>query len=424
MDQKFYIETYGCRVNQCESQAIKEGWRKAGFILVNEPEKADYIIVNSCAITARAERNARNALNRLRKLAPAAAIILTGCAAQFYTDFNPRKNAPWTAPDICINQEEKGKLLSGPDLSGPREFFPALYASSRARPVVKVQDGCTQRCAYCIVPQTRGVPRSLPPEAIWKQCRTLAEQGYGELVISGINLRQYAGNFWVMLRELEEKLAGESAGDVRLRLSSIDPAMLTDEAVDVLGQSRMLCRHLHLSLQHAAPDILDRMGRKHYRLENISSTLQKLREFWPVMGLGADFILGFPGETEADVEFLLDSISRLPLTYAHVFPYSRRQGTRAAGMPGQLPGKEKESRTELIRQAIAKKQQAFLENQLELPLVHMAFERQAGGYWYGVNEFYTQCAMPRKGCSSSQALVPGRPAEIRGGKLILAAKGM
>lgn len=418
MEQKFYIETYGCRVNQCESQAIIEGWQRSGYELTAHAEDADYIIINSCAITARAERDARNALTRLRKLAPRAFIILTGCAAQFYMDFQPRKNAPWTRPDICIPQTEKSGLLGGPQSAAPAELFPLIRSGNRARPVVKIQDGCTQHCTYCIVPQTRGRPHSMKPADILDQCRQLAAEGFGELVISGINLRQYAGNFWQMVSWLDNELAEEFAPGLRLRLSSLDPSMLTAEAVDVLGNSRLLCPHLHLSLQHASPTVLAAMGRKHYTLDSVAESLQRLRTFWPVMGLGADFIVGFPGETDDDVNTLLGFITSFPLTYAHVFPYSRRQGTKAAALPGQLPRKIKEARAQMAREAVARKQLLFLEKQLGLPVVNMVVERRSGEFWHGVNEYYSPCQMARDAVER-QPMLGGRPQMLKDGILTL-----
>ena len=414
---KFYLVTFGCKVNQYETQSLREAWLAQGGVECNAPALADVVCVNSCAITSKGERDARNAVFKLRREAPTARLILTGCAARLFADYKPRPGAIWAAPDLLVPQEEKSRLLNGPwtdldgDLDGdsaaqapavallaapPAEAaaptsapaspaaaaqsaFPPFQISAfkRARPVLKVQDGCAHRCTYCIVPSTRGKPRSRPVEEIVLEARRLLQAGHTEIMVSGINLGQYGrdadtGDFWSLLRTLDAALAPEFAGQARLRISSLEPGQLDQHGLDALLACRMLCPHLHISLQHGSQAVLKRMGRGHYTPAMLEDAVNALSAHWPVMGLGADIIAGFPGETEDDMRRLLELIERLPMSYAHVFPYSRRPGTAADRFDGQIAHSLKLERAARLRDAVARKQQAFLAEQLKLPRMLVA----------------------------------------------------
>lgn len=417
----FYLETFGCKVNQHESQALREAWQELGGNECFNPEQAEYICINSCAITGKAERDARNAVNRFKKKAPQARIILTGCAAQFFEDFVPRKNANYAKPDVCVEQKFKDSLLAGPwahSANTKKKNIPC--SCTRARPVIKIQDGCTQKCSYCIVPSTRPVLESASPENILAQCRGLLANGFGELMLSGINLRLYGrdkpgyGDFWDLLRYLVLGLEAEFGKIARLRISSLEPAMLTEKALETLASSQMICRHLHLSLQHASTDVLRRMGRGHYTAGSVLAFLENIATFWPVAGIGADIIAGFPGETEDDLSTLLDFIKESPLSYAHVFPYSRRQNTPAQSFPGQIPLKIKNERAALIREEVAKKKRDFWQKLLSMDYMHVAPELeqncQPNGLIRGVNEYYAPCIISAE--HAGQGLVKVMPVEV------------
>lgn len=397
---KFFIDTHGCKVNQYESQALAERWSRLGGERCERPEDADYIIINTCAITSHAERDGRNALYKFKRQAPQAKVIYTGCAAQFFQDFKPRKKANWAAPDLCLPQKDKMLLLRGPNLLGEGAEEYSLLSCNRGRPVVKVQDGCSQNCAYCIVPQTRGKPRSATPEQILDQMRRLLASGYSELVISGINLRQYGkdrpeyGDFWQLMSFLDQSLAGEFP-HARLRISSLEPSQLSDSSLDILLDLKLVCPHIHLSLQHVAPNILKKMARGHYNGQMILDALAKIRKEWPVFGLGADIIAGFPGEGEAEFGLLLDFVEELPLTYAHVFPFSARQGTVAKNLPGQITRKVKCARAAIIRERVDIKKRKFWRQLLNRELMCVSPDLAPKGNSTiarrGVNEFYVPC---------------------------------
>ena len=452
---KFHLLTFGCKVNQYESQSLREAWQRQGGEECDDPSVADVVCVNSCAITAKGERDARAALLRLRRTAPQARLVLTGCAAQLPGVLAPvrRRNAQQPRPtvDYIIPQADKARLLDAlmpfPAEGGQQvphaaanaaQTFPpfAIDGFRRARPVLKVQDGCEHRCTYCIVPLTRGRSRSRDPQAVLAEARRLLRAGHAEIMVSGINLRQYGrdkpefGDFWSLLVWLDRELAPEFAGKARLRISSLEPGQLDARGVDSLLSCRLVCPHLHISLQHASPHMLRRMGRGHYRAETLQDAVRALAAQWPIMGLGADIILGFPGETEADVDCLLDFVAATPFSYAHVFPYSVRPGTAAAAFAGHIAPQEKQERARRVREAVARQQAVFRQAQLALPAMLLAADvsegqgtRKTAGV-RGVNEFYVPCrlltpvpAMPLSG------LVPVRPTGLDAAGLLVEPAG-
>ena len=430
---KFHFVTFGCKVNQYETQALREAWTAQGGTECDSPDAADVICINSCAITARGERDARNAVFRVRRDAPRARVLLTGCAARLVAGQTSGRDA---APDAVVVQEAKSRLLAGPaaladgltDTPDDGAIFPPFEISGfrRARPVLKVQDGCRHRCTYCIVPLTRGPCRSRDPFDAVREARRLLEAGYAELMISGINLRQYGrdkpeyGDFWSLLQRLDAALAPEFAGRARLRISSLEPSQLDARGLDILRGCRMVCPHLHISLQHASPAVLRRMGRGHYTADMLERAVETLHAHWPVMALGADLLLGFPGEREEDVRLLLDFIERMPFSYAHVFPYSRRPGTAADAMDGHLPQQLKQERAARVRAAVAERQRVFREAQLRLPRMLAAPEAPATGGgrsgrpFKGVNEYYVPCLLPPEAAraAAEHRLIPVRPLEL------------
>ncbi len=426
-----FFVTFGCKVNQYETEAVREAWAKMGAVECHDPALADIVLVNSCAITGRAERDARNALIRLEREAGGALLLLTGCAARLVAGFTPRRGAPRPFADRVIVQERKEDLCRPGYITAlleqaarlketgrarnaameaspmrPRELagrpWPALetVACKRSRPVLKVQDGCTHRCTYCIVPYTRGPHVSRSRDAVTAEAAVLLED-HAELMISGVNLGQYGrdhpeyGTFWDLLEHLDAALAPRFAGRRRLRVSSLEPSQLDDRGCSVLTSSRLTAPHLHVSLQHASSSVLRRMGRGHYSAADLTRALERLRAAWSVMGLGADILVGFPGETAADVDTLCRFIEDSPFTYAHVFPYSRRPGTPAADFPDQLTRAEKAARARVVRAVAAAKARAFWERQAaeaELDIVLDACEgSQVPGRVHGVAACYTPC---------------------------------
>ena len=438
----FFLLTFGCKVNQYETEVIREAWTRLRGQESPDARSASLICINSCAITAKGERDARSALYRMRRQNPEAVIVLTGCAARL---FPLQKGKMQAFPDIIIDQSEKARLLEenwlahilqgekpSPEIVPKASPLFSISQYNRARPILKVQDGCTHRCTYCIVPQMRSTPYSRPPSDILSEAESLFSKGYSELVISGINLKQYGidrpeyGTLIDLLAFLDRSLACEFP-NARLRLSSVEPSELTPKALDFFSSSSLLVPHLHLSLQHASQDILRRMGRGHYTCENLARQIEAISSFWPVFGLGADIIVGFPGESREDHEKLLDFCHAMPFTYAHVFPYSPRPRTPAASFPDHVPHPLKMERAEEARMLFHKKKRLFYERLLRekvsLSVVPDDLARDSRKYVRGISEYYATCLLEHGRPESPHALLKVTPKELLEEGLLVVPEG-
>ncbi len=433
MSFSFHITTLGCKVNQYESHALREAWLRRGLREAADPAQAEVLFINSCAVTARAVADLRAAVRRLHRAAPEARIILTGCAAEVL--HKELSDLPGVA--AVMGQSGKGALLSVsslPDIvslaekGGESVAYPpfALSGYDRSRALLKIQDGCSHGCAYCIVPQARGKARSRPFNEALQEAQRLLHNGFREIVISGVNLRQFTlhaeppGDFWDFLLRLDAALAPEWRGRARLRLSSLEPGQLHAKALDALAASALVTPHLHLSLQSGSPSVLRRMGRGHYDPAGLPDFFSGLRTIWPIFGLGADILTGFPGETEDEFAQGLELCAALPLSYAHVFPYSRRPGTRAASMPDQVAAQVKKERAARLRSMVNEKKDAFLRSLLQAPRLHVVFEERKGqGPARGLCEYYADCRMSVAAEVAPRLLVPVRPLAVAKGLLLV-----
>jgi threonylcarbamoyladenosine tRNA methylthiotransferase MtaB len=392
--QLFFLATQGCKVNQYESQAIREAWLSAGLVETGDPALADIVLINSCAVTERAILDLAKLARGFAATAPKPWIAIAGCAVE--ADSERIRALPGV--DEVVAQKNKAGLTSLNHLAPSQPEgtpFPALNISdyNRARAVLKVQDGCSHGCTYCIIPSTRGASVSREPGTVIAEAERLLAAGIRELSLCGINLRQYGRDlsprrdFWDLLAAVDQALSPRWAGRARLRIGSLEPADLHAKALETLAASRLMCPHLHLSLQSGSPAVLRRMGRGHYGPDEIFAFLDGLKTIWPVFGLGADFITGFPGETDAHFEETLDVVARLPLTYAHVFPYSERPGTPAATFAHAVPGHLRRERAKRLREVVAEKRAAFLQTLIERESMNVILEDDN----HGVNEFYVDC---------------------------------
>lgn len=434
----FTLITHGCKVSQYESQSLREAWAAHGC-RETDISGAATVCLSTCAVTANAVADARAAVRRAHRDNPDAAIIVTGCAAQVMGD--EFRNLPGVR--LVVPQQDKARLLHplgpSPDAGAAPATETAAYPPfavtdyDRSRAVLKVQDGCSHHCTYCIVPLTRGPARSREQRETVAEARRLLAAGFRELVLNGINLAQYGRDsaephdFWDLVALLEKELAPEWAGAARIRLSSLEPGQLGPKALDVLGGSRLTVPHLHLSLQSGSRDVLRRMGRGHYDPGILHGFCRDLETIFPHFGLGADFLSGFPGETEADAAETEALCRALPFTYAHVFPYSRRPGTPAAAWQDQVDAKTRKARAAGLRNIFAAKKHAFLERCLTLPRMTVACESATdaeGKPLGGVNEFYAECrfepgSVPDAGMH--RLLVAAKPVRIEGEELVVAA---
>ncbi len=388
--QLFFLTTQGCKVNQYESQAIREALVADGLMETHDPSLADIVLINSCAVTERAVLDLSKLVKGFAAASPKPWIVVAGCAVEADRD----RILALGLVDEVVAQKDKAALTA---MGAPSAAFPALSISgyNRARGVIKVQDGCSHGCTYCIIPSTRGRSVSRPPAEVVAEAARLLESGIREISLCGINLRHYGRDlpgktdFWDLLAEVDQALSPRWAGRARLRLGSLEPGDLNSKALSTLAASRLMSPHLHISLQSGSPEVLRRMGRGHYGPQEIFDFLDRLRAIWPVFGLGADLIAGFPGETQRHADETLDVVRRLPLSYAHVFPYSERPGTPAARFKDAVPGHVRRERAKVLRQEVALQRAAFLRGLLQLPAMSVALEE--GGT--GMNEFYVECSV-------------------------------
>lgn len=360
------ILTFGCRLNAFESEVMRGHAEAAGM--------TDAIIVNSCAVTAEAERQVRQSIRRARRENPAANIVVTGCAAQI----DPDKYAAMAEVDRVIGNEEKLKAetwaLSGAetprvsvnDIMNVRETAPHLIAGfeGRARAFVEIQQGCDHRCTFCIIPFGRGNNRSVPIGVIVDQVRLLVAEGYREIVLTGVDITDYGKDLpgTPRLGEMIKRLLTLVPALPRLRLSSVDPAEIDDALLALIADEPRLMPHFHISVQSGDDLILKRMKRRHSRAD-IEAFVDKVRRLRPDAVFGADIIAGFPTESDAAFANSVSLVDGCGLTWLHVFPYSERPGTPAAQMP-QLPGDIRKARAAELRAAGEAQVQGFLDSQI------------------------------------------------------------
>lgn len=330
------IVTFGCRLNAYESEAMRRLAAEAGLV--------DAVIVNTCAVTAEAERQARQAVRRLRRERPSARLIVTGCAAQI----DPARWAAMPEVSQVLGNAEKlrreswglpDRIVVG-DVMAVRETASHLVEGfeGRARAFVQVQQGCDHRCTFCVIPYGRGNSRSVPAGAVVDEARRLAANGYPELVLTGVDLTAWGGDLpgKPTLGQLVRRLLALVPELKRLRLSSLDPVEIDETLWRLLAEEERLMPHLHLSIQAGDDLTLKRMKRRHSRADALAAC-RRAQGLRPGIALGADLIAGFPTETEAMFQRTLDLVGEAGLDYLHVFPYSARPGTPAARMP-QLDG--------------------------------------------------------------------------------------
>jgi len=362
------IITFGCRLNAFESEVMRGHARAAGL--------NDAIIVNTCAVTAEAERQARQAIRKARRHNPGARIIVTGCAAQIAAD----SFAAMPEVDRVIGNAEKLRAESFADAAGDRVHVDDIMAArglaeetaphlitgfdDRARAFVQVQNGCDHRCTFCIIPYGRGNSRSVPVGAVVEQARLLVEAGYREIVLTGVDITSYGADLpgRPTLGQLARRLLALVPDLPRLRLSSIDAVEVDADLLDLIATEPRLMPHLHLSLQAGDDMILKRMKRRHTRKDAVDFC-SRVRALRPDMVFGADLIAGFPTETEAMFRRTLDIVGDCGLTWLHVFPYSARPGTPAARMP-QLPKTVRKERAARLRDAGAAAATRYLASRI------------------------------------------------------------
>ena len=363
--------TLGCRLNQVESQEMRALVERAGYRAVDDGEAANVYVVNTCTVTSRADFSDRQAIRRIIRANPDALVVVTGCLAQ--TD--PDALARMPGVDLVLGNQEKYRLpeLLGslvrrerPDMRVGRiadarhvPSAPVTRMSGRSRAFLKVQDGCQHRCAFCIVPAARGRSRSQEPKVLMEQVEALVEAGYGEITLTGVDIGHYGWDLVprTSLAALVAKLA-EVGGLRWLRLSSVLPAYFTPELIHAVTTIPVVAPHLHLPLQSGSDRVL-RLMRRPYNTAMYRALVERLAAIIPDLGLGADVIVGHPGESESDFEATMALVEETPLSYLHVFAYSDRKGTEAAKMGDRVAAAVIRGRSARLRALGDEKSLAF-----------------------------------------------------------------
>ena len=384
----YIISTLGCKVNQVETQAMEALLHEHGHRRADPGETADAVIVNSCAVTAESGRKTRQTIRRLAEENPGAVIAVSGCYSQLEPEkvkelgaavvFGAADRVKFVeAVERAVSEGEESEWLDKPF---ERRVFEELRAGAlegRTRAMLKIQDGCHNFCSYCIIPYTRGRLRSLPLERAAAESARLAAEGFRELVLTGIEVASYGVDLPGRpgLADVIEAVAALS-GDMRIRLGSLEPTVITDEFCERTAALKKLCPHFHLSLQSGCDRTLKAMNRK-YNTEEFFAVTERLRKYFPGCALTGDLITGFPGETEEDHAETLRFIEKCRFAALHVFPYSRRPGTRADAMPGQLTAAVKSRRAAEVQAVADRMRSAYLRENLGKEL-EVLFESSEG----------------------------------------------
>ena len=375
--QRFHVHNFGCRASQADGAALEAALADRGLRAVPSAAEAELVVLNSCTVTAFADDDVRKEVRRVHRENPDARILVTGCYAQRAPEeLAVLPGVAWVVgnshkiqiPDIVgasLEAPYHGEIRVG-DIFAQTDFLSAPVedaSGDRTRPNLKIQDGCNNRCSFCIIPFVRGRSRSAPLATVLAQVRNLAER-YREVVLSGINLgrwgRESGGS--MRLADLIRTLLAETAIE-RLRLSSVEPMDWSDDLLALVASSARIAKHIHAPLQSGSDSVLRRMHRK-YRPRHYEDRIRKARAWMPDAAIGADVMVGFPGETEQEFEESREFIENLPFTYLHVFTYSERPGTPAAERADQVPMEVRKDRNRILRELGARKNLDFRQSML------------------------------------------------------------
>ena len=411
---KIAFYTLGCKANQFETQALERLFTEKGHDVVPFESYADVYVVNTCTVTAMSDRKSRAAARRCKKQNPNARLILCGCYAQV----KDQEAKEACGADAVIGTSDKSRIVAiaeelAPDgvtdlwHSAPPLFdmLPAGGLSGRTRALLKVQDGCKNFCTYCLIPFARGPERSMPFDLAVEEARRLEVEGYREIVLTGIEISAYGRDLPGRpdLITLIEALC-KAAPACRIRLGSLEPRTVTEDFARRCAALPNLCPHFHLSLQSGCDKTLQAMNR-HYTAAEYKTACDLLRQYMPLCGLTTDLIVGFPGETEEDFRQSLELVASCGLGKVHVFPYSRRQGTRAATMPGQLSQAEKADRSRRAIEVCRELERRDLEARVG-KVYPVLFEQEEDGFFTGHIPEY--CLVKAKGQDLYNQVLPVR----------------
>ena len=398
------FHTLGCKVNQYDTQAMLERFRAAGYLVVPFDDEADVYVVNTCTVTGTGDRKSLQIARRLKREHPDSEVVLAGCLAQ-----RRGEELLETGARLIIGTQRRGEVValledavqrgvqlcavSDLTLETPFELLSIADQEEHTRAILKIQEGCNNRCTYCVIPSVRGPIRSRPVADIAEEAARLAEAGYAELVLTGIHLTSYGRDLpeGTLLDAIEA--VQNTPGVKRIRLGSLEPTVATEAFAAKLAAMDKVCPQFHLALQSGSDGVLRRMARR-YNTAQYLTAVDNLRRAFPTCALTTDILTGFPGETEDEYEETRAMIRRVGYARIHVFPFSPREGTPAATMPGQLPNAEKERRARALIALGRETSEAYRRGWLNQTAEVLLEEQTTDGSWLGYTPEYIQVTVP------------------------------
>ncbi len=408
---KVFFITFGCKVNQCETESLKTSFKKSNYEISDNMNFADIVVINSCTVTEYGDSDVLSTLRKVRKKLPSAIIVMTGCypqankdsveklsEADIITGTKNRSEIPVLVAEYIENHSKKTDI---PEYTR-NDFFENLdfpVFGNNTRTFMKIQDGCNQFCTYCIIPYARGRCRSRSLDSIRTEAENSARTGKKEIVLTGINLAFYGMEYGISLADAVEACA-EVDGIERIRLGSLEPEKMSDDLLKRLSAVEKLCPHFHLSLQSGCNRTLRAMNR-HYTAEEYSALTQKIRSFFPECSFTTDVMVGFPEETEEDFRESVEFVRKTGFSRVHVFRYSRRKGTPADRMSGQISQSVKSRRASEMTKAVKQSESEYLKS-LVGKTVKVLFEREnCTEFHRGYAPDYTLIKIPRENSEKS-----------------------
>lgn len=429
--EKVAIVTLGCRVNQYESDALAHAFERLGYDIARNRKEADIIVVNTCCVTKTSESKSRRVIRHLHTENANARIVVTGCYSQkaghellnipgvsLVTGNGEKETLPQRVKNLDFRQIpclDVGNILT-------RHTFPnasvKIKETNRVREYLKIQDGCEQFCTYCIVPYVRGPVVSRPYDDILAEARSIDERGFKELVLTGIHTGFYGKDLPddINLVSVLKGLLKET-NIRRIRLSSLEPKEVSDELIELVAENDRLCNHFHIPLQSGDNEVLQKMGRPYTREEYIALTKRIYRAI-PDAAISADIIVGFPGETDGAFENTIDVLGNAEFSFIHSFPYSPREGTKAAIFPNRVPGDLKERRQKLLLQLGDFYKYRFAERHIWQPLEVLVENKDRNGYYQGHTDNFLLVKFPAETKSLAGKMVKVKALKNDGGVLI------
>lgn len=387
------FHTFGCKLNYSETSSISRIFKENGYKNKSIYNNPDNIVINTCSVTENADKKCKDLIKKIKKHSPDSIVTIVGCFAQLKPD--TIKNIKGV--DKVIGTKEKfnfdsyinNKSIIHSEISQSKEFNSTFSVDDRTRSFLKVQDGCNYGCSFCTIPLARGKSRSAEPNEVLSKINDLINKGSKEIILSGINIGDYGimdgkrkNNFFSLLKYIENE-----TDDVRFRISSIEPNLLNDDIIELVAHSNKFVNHFHIPLQSGSNNILKKMSRR-YSIELYHDRINKIKKLMPNACIGADVIVGFPGENDNEFDKTLKFIKRLDISYLHVFPYSERNNTRALKIIDVVPQVKRSERSKILRELSEKKKRKFYDSNLNLSKEVLFEDKVKEGYVFGYTDNY------------------------------------